>query len=1252
MMLKQIFNNLKKYSLTVVIFIISSTVYSAPLQLTDEPLFLNQSVPPALAITMDDSGSMMWGWMPDSRHFDADKHSFASTDYNLIYFDPNLDYIPPAKADGTLLPDSNFNSTSVDGYDVNGTLTVLLANLNSPVDLSTDFQPFYLYRAKYSAVFAADFTPAGAGRTNSKNKAFYYTWNGVASPTLVQLRDNDSDYVRHDVTTNPEMQNFANWYTYYNTRGKLAKAAISHAFVRFGPDFKIDWQGLSVGRFGLKTTNMGVFTGTHRSNFYDWLYTVAPFGSTPLRRATMEAGELFERGTQFDTSSPYYDVNYGEELTCQQNFHIAVSDGDWNLAPGKTGNIDSTDVASLPSGTIGFTPGSGPDSMYADSNFDSLADTAMYYWINDLKPTTLMSNNVPTFIDDFTDSNGNTVVLNNNQDWRTNEELFWNPKNDPADWQHMVTYNIGLGVQGSLNQLTDLPDLRDGTLQWPEVANICYKIDPNDATKEILTACFTQNCYDSSFLPLLDCGLDVAPNGPIVHCLNQDIPAYFPCSERLVTIINKAQGRIDDVWHASINSRGEYFAAQKPKELSQALYNIVSNIIKRQGRASASSVSSNIISSNTLTFKTGYDTADWSGFVIATNVNPDGTLGTVQWDAGCKLTGGICSTMLGNPSVVATNNDATRNIFTYDNTSKLQHSFDAANMTAAENIKILNSSYYTNALVPFTANDVIHYIRGDRLYEKQNGGQFRNRRSLLGDVIHSPAKIIRGPAASYNDNYWSVGTPERQAADNNNGYAEFRSLHKNRDNILLVGANDGMLHAFDAGINTTNGGDELWAYVPSASLDGISELANPSYKHQSYVDAAPFIKDSFINGGWSTVALGGMRHGGKLFYALDLGADPKNIPTVLWEFTDQDDADMGYSYAGGVIARVVAPSGPSSVQSKWVAFVPNGYDSTTNKSAMYAIDLETGYVLHEWNSNLGDATTPNGMGSAVAADFVVYDESDTSITYYGADQGVDFVYAGDLHGNLYRFDVNDIFSGSPVSVPDIIYDGTPDRSITAAPRLFTPEDGSQNVIVTFGTGKYIELPDRVITGSSLQYLFGIKDSNQAITTSYTLNDTRFVEQFITTTGSVASGFFRTLTDNVVDSNHSWKIELPVLGERLVNEFGRNNQSKMLIAGTIIPNNSNDRCLPGGESWLMLIDARTGGPLAGGRVLNGSNSDGMLIDDILTGISILSSPGGNQTVLNLDNAGGGSGGTSINGLQIDLGLGEKWRRRSWHRILFD
>lgn len=1226
-------NTLNKMKLKLVLVgLFAFSAQSAPLELTDEPLFLNQSVPPALAVTFDDSGSMSWSWMPDSRSFSRSLPSFASSDYNLIYYNPNIEYPPPVKADGTLMPQSNFSNAKRDGYAPSGMI--------SNIDLRSRYRVFRYYYPYYTSN-SYSISYASAGRSNKYNRAFYYEWVGPADASISERRNQSYNYKRHDISTSAEKQNFANWYTYYNTRSKLARAAVSHAFVNFGPDFKIDWQQINRNKFNSGSAQMKTFSGTHRQNFYDWLFQIPGSGSTPLRQATKYAGELFS--DHYSGTSVYYDANYGGQLSCQQNFHIAISDGSWNSSSGIYGNIDGG--ANVPDAAVSYSPSS---YFYADVNSSTLADTAFYYWLKDLK--TSLANQVPTFIDDYTAADGSTIVVDSSTSWTDDPELFWNPNNDPANWQHMVNFNVGLGIEGSFDRNTDLPALRSKALTWPKTySDTCFMRDSSG--KEVFRSCANHFCFDgldTQTANIVDCAGEVAPLGDIQLCFNADSNSVFNCDNRIVRKVNQSQGRVDDVWHASLNSRGDYFSAQNPEELATALYNVVSSIIKRKGRASAGSVSSNIISNETLAFKTGYDTADWSGFVAAATLNEDGTIGEVQWDAGCKLTGGECTTMAGSPIVNATKNHATRNIFTFDKQNNTQHPFHTVNMSTYEEYLIMNSTYIQQSSTngkDFTLDDIIHYIRGDRNYEKQFGGPFRNRNRLLGDVINSSAKIIRGPASSYNDDIWSEGSPERQAADNGNGYNQFKQANRDRDNIILVGANDGMLHAFDAGINTTNGGDELWAFIPSKVINGLSEYANPAYKHKSYVDSTPFVKDAFINGDWRTVAIGGLRHGGKSFYALDLGNDPKNEPTVLWEFTDDDDPDMGYSYGGGIISRVAVPDATGTgLQTKWVAFLPNGYNSSSHKSVLYAVDLETGQVLHKWNTGLGSSSVPNGMGPPVAADFIAYDTADTSTTYYGADQGVDFVYAGDLHGNIYRFNVSDIFTGNNTIEP--IYYGNSDQPITVAPRLFTPSDGTENIILTFGTGKYIELKDRGVSGYPKQYLIGLKDSKDPISNPFSLYDSRLVEQTLTTNNDA-----RTVSSNIVAVDEGWKIELPVGGERIVNSLGRNNQSKLLIAASIIPNGDNP-CLPGGNSWLMILDARTGSTPVNGKILNNSQADGVLINDILTGINFLTTPGGNQQIITIDGATGGGNGVTSGTLAIDTGMGQRWKRRSWHRIIFD
>ncbi len=1161
-------NTIKFKTLITASLLVSLTQgYAIPLLLKDEPLYLSQSVPPALAITFDDSGSMAWGWMPSGRSYQ--QVSLTSTDYNRIYYNPAINYRPPVRSDGSSFPNSNYESAQFDGFYLGGDTSTDLGEL---VDLSEDYNVTWWSYPNYNNGDSDINQQPGAGP--SSGEAFYRTWNGPGNPT--QNGDSGTgsgEYTLHTMNsaTAEERQNFANWYTYYNTRGKLAKAAVSHAFVNFGPDFKIDWQQLNNLSYNASGQNMDLFADDHRIDFYDWLYSIPAGGGTPLRLATQRAGELFRQGSITDTDSPYYDANFGSELSCQQNFHIAISDGGWNSAAGSTTNSDNvnTTFPALDPGGVNlvysYNRSSLPSSMYASTTGNTLADKAFDYWRRDLRSS--LENRVPPYVEDFTDRNGNTVVVPDGEQWWQQPALFWNPSNDPATWQHMVNFNIGLGVFGALDPTSSLAGIRDGTLNWPGVGS--------------------------------------------------------------------NSGLIDDVWHASLNSRGKFFSARDPAELATALNKVVSNIITRKGRASAGSVSGNVVGLDSFVFKTGFDTSDWTGLVTASVLNSDGSSGAVQWDASCKLTGGVCSTT--GTVVSATNTASSRTIITTDGTTK--YNFTSGTLPSIAIGKLLSSQFVMDAGSLINLTDVVNYLRGDQSLEAKNGGVLRDRRSILGDVIHSSPLLIRGPSANYDDEIWPDLSPERIAADGGNGYKDFRTTNKNRNSIVLTGANDGMLHAFDSGLkNPSNGGDELWAFIPSSSFDHMAELLDPAYQHKSFVDAAPFVRDSFVGGSWGTYAVGNLRHGGKLFYALDLGANPENEPGVLWEFSDSQDSDMGYTYAGGIIVRVYDPS---SHASKWVAILPNGYNSANQKSVMYAVDLATGSILHKWLGQGGSNLNPNGMGPPVAADFIAYDPLDPSITSYAADQGTDFIYAGDLHGNVYKLNAMDVFSPG-VTTAEVLFNGSKDQPITTPPRIFTPGDTTEDVLVIFGTGKYIETPDRDVNTTPTQFLMGLRDAKDPYP-QYSISDVngRIVEQNVT---EPIAGF-RVVTDNLVSSTQGWITYLPSQGERMVNVLGRDNRSKTLLSLSIIPTGL-DPCLPGGQSWVMLLDARSGGRKADQPFRQGM-ADGIFIADLVLGANILTTPGGNKTTLNLDTTGSGAG----NSINIELPT-KVWGRKSWHRIILD
>ncbi len=1131
---------IKFITATVVLFA-SGAVQAGPLQLTSEPLFLNQNVPPAIAVTFDDSGSMAWSWMPDSRSFNSNRRSFASPDYNALAYNPAFTYLPPLKADGTPFPDANFTAAWRDGFRPS----------RGTRNLSNGYRVTRYYYTYSGGGSNEKFARAGYSNTSGR-PAFYYRWTCGGTPN----RDSDGCYQR--IIVGPaEQQNFANWYSYYRNRNMLAKTAVSRAFAGFGTDFKITWQQLNA----LTTfTPFQRFDGAHRNAFFNWLFFVPDSGWTPLREATVRAGKLFKKG------SSYQDPAYGGELTCQQNFHIAISDGSWNGNTGVGSNYDNQ-AKTLPDGTA-YSPGTGEMRLYRDSNSDTLADVAFFYWANDLRPT---ANNVPTYLKDFTDSNGNTVTVPQGDDPWTYPGIYWNPKNDPATWQHMVNFNVGLGIQGNLPVPGALPGLRDGSINWPGTGS--------------------------------------------------------------------SAGRVDDVWHASLNSRGNYFSARNPQQLSDALSQVVNAIIERRSSASASVVSTSIVTAATAVFRGAFDTSDWSGSLIAQHVNQDGTYGSILWDAACKLTGGFCPAT--STTVAQTRTPATRQIYVFDKWQNTTVPFRIADISSNLLSKVSDLDLVSNGNA--TASDVIDYLRGDQSREIKNGGVFRNRRVVLGDIINSSAKLVRGPSSTYEDDNFPAGTPEATAAASGNGYEDFKTANQNRTNMIYVGANDGMLHAFNAEIGSGSDGDEMWAFIPSKAAENLNELPKPDYEHRSYVDATPTVRDAFINNSWSTVLIDGQRYGGQSFFALDVTNGSATQPSFLWEFTDEDDPDLGYTYGEAAIARVKSGD-------RWVALLPNGYNSSvadddtgSGAAVLYVVDLETGALIRKFNTGIGSAGQPNGMATPVVSDIW-----NNATQQPGIDHIAEFAYAGDLYGNLWRFDLQDDDPANWTMTRLIKDDGPYERPITTQPRLFASnQPGQYDVLVTFGTGKYIELPDRTIFGVDTQYVVGVRDRvNDPSFKDLDISDSGFVQQTANTSGANK----RVLTDNPVPPTaYGWKLPLPQPGERMVSRMLRDSFRRELLFITTIPN-GDDPCQPGGESWIMNVDAETGGKPRTRKFRNNS-ADGILVNDIVVGASVLGFGGGGVEQFIIDVSGDdptSGGNTPLTETVDDFA----WRRRSWHNVLID
>lgn len=612
-----------------------------------------------------------------------------------------------------------------------------------------------------------------------------------------------------------------------------------------------------------------------------------------------------------------------------------------------------------------------------------------------------------------------------------------------------------------------------------------------------------------------------------------------------------------------------YFPVTNAGKLKDQLKSAFNEIIERNASASSASVNSGSISSESRVYQAIFNSAGWTGDLLAFEIDPtNGTLSsTSEWQAAAKM-----------PA-----HDA-RNVFTLSSAGAgMAFDWTAVNADATRK----------SELDPTTgspqAEAILNYLRGDATNEQTASGTgiFRKRASKLGDIVSSSPLFVGAPPFRHRDTL--EGTTSAAS------YFAFRDAKSTRKKVVYAGANDGMLHAFNAE-NTAAGGDEgkeLFAYVPGAVFKNLNQLSSPSYTHRYYVDGAPSMGDAFFGGAWHTVLVGGLNKGGQAIYGLDItNPDSFGASSVLWEFNDvgtgtageKGDKDLGYTYSRPAIVRLN--------NNKWAAIFGNGYNnsdndgagstSTTGAAALYIVDIADGKLIKKISVPGGDATTPNGLATPAAVDF-------------NGDTNVDYVYAGDLRGNMWKFDLTGATSGSW----DVAYNsGTPqplyvarDASAKRQPITSRPEVGrgpnGNGMVVLFGTGKFLEDPaDKLLASQTTQTFYGIFDPNSgALSDAFTgraaadlAAQTIDAEPTVTVDGK---SFTLRVTSNTAPGLRGWYMDLVspaptgFQGERVVaNPLLRNGR---VVFTTLIPD--QDPCGFGGDSWLMELDALTGKRLA-------------------------------------------------------------------------
>ncbi|WP_239951347.1 pilus assembly protein [Dyella terrae] len=1014
--------------------------------------------------------------------------------------------------------------------------------------------------------------------TTGTNSTEYYVGTtgtcsllSTASPTAVSTSLCDESAATQ--------QNVANWFSYYRTRIQMAKSGLMTAFSTVNKGFRVGFGSIDGGCNGdashlpsaSSTAAPYTYTDTYhcgsgrssvtnkvasvqpfgdgssstdqKNGFWNWAAALSPSGGTPLRMALSQVGQYYQTSQPWTTMSSdpgYGTTNQPSNIACRQAYTILTTDGFWNESyssstitgasnakwptiAGPNGQSWPTTANSSPASPYsgGITSGEGP----------SLADVALYYWENDLQANTNFPNEVPT----------NSA--------------------DPAFWQHMVTFTMGLGFTPT-------------------------GITPASATEQQI--------------------FNWANGGTTISNFSWPTPSAANDG----SIYN-----IADLEHAGLNGHGGFYSATSPSTFASGLTDALNRASARVGSGASLAANSTQLTNGTVAYQAQYHTVQWTGDLLALSINSStGAISTTAtWSASSVLISG--ATVSGK-----TNTYPNRNIWTYvpsGSTGSFVKFVDSSTTTppalSSAELAALGSSAAAQALM-------VSYLRGDNTQELVNNGAFRTRITPLGDIVDSQPVYSGAPNANEFENEVFTGM-SNTASSGNNSFQAFAvgttntttgvstpSAASTRTGLVFVSANDGMLHAFNAST-----GAEVYAYLPGAVITaGLANLSDPNYgstttttvPHQYYNDGELTIADAFFNSAWHTVLVGTTGRGlAEAVYALDI-TNPSSI-TPLWE-RSAGDGQTNSNYIGQMVGKpVIAKVQDGTTNSDWQVVIGNGYNSSAGTAALLEFNVATGAL----NVHTTDTTTANGL----AAPVTWMDNPANGISMEA--------YAGDLAGRVWTFPLDKPTTATTGSGTSATTTTTYAADLgTAGTKVFTATDPSGNaqpitagmlagrdpvtgnVWVFFGTGEYLSSGDT--TNVQVQNWYGVivqtgANSSTLASLPVTTLDGSLVQRSITyevdgdPSATPPTLGVRTVTQLPVPSDMPGKrgwymnLEQPTLdsngnvtgynaqGERMVtpNQF----QGNLLLGTTRIPTAaaSSDICNSSGSGWVMAVDPFTG-----------------------------------------------------------------------------
>ena len=515
-----------------------------------------------------------------------------------------------------------------------------------------------------------------------------------------------------------------------------------------------------------------------------------------------------------------------------------------------------------------------------------------------------------------------------------------------------------------------------------------------------------------------------------------------------------------------------YFPAGNATQMVSSLTSAFTNIsIGSSASTTTFSVSNpNAVTTGSYSFSAAYNPAGWTGTVTAY---------TVSFASGSNtplITQALTTESTLQTQIAGTGWNTNRKVVTWGNgsgcgTTFSGQPFEPGNLCPSTQLNYLANPAYSSST---TSTQYLDYLRGDTTNQVGSTAtgstqSLRARSLFLGDIVDAALTPVSGPSMSYSE-------------ATNPGYAAFKTTYANRPTMVYAAANDGMVHGL-----LGSSGSEVFAYVPNAlfqgptatpQVNGLAQLGNPNYSHHFYVDATPITADLDLGrtGGttgtpnWATALIGGLGKGGSSFYAINVtdasglqaASEAQIAQKVLWEFTD---STMGYSYGTPVVAK--------TAQYGWVVLLTSGYDNSDGYGYLYIINPATGALLQK-------IKTPSASSGLTQVSAFTEDYTD-----YTAESA----YAGDLNGQVWRFDLR-ATSGTyptPVMIAQLTDSQGNAQPVTSAPDIEIHPTTRQRYVL-IGTGKLLTSSD--IGTTSTQTFYALIDGtaggfNAALTTPIT-----------------------------------------------------------------------------------------------------------------------------------------------------------------------